>query len=303
MSPPSAGLAFAGYRRGCARCRESAKDFRGSDGALLTITDQNQRKVLIDAHAHLDKYGDDEVEEVLAAIERHRILTLTVAEDPASFVRAEAIAIRSDLVVAGFGIHPSVAHEHADSMDEVSKIASRSPFIGEVGLDYRFVTDDALYTLQRQVFATLLTLARDQKKLVNVHCAGAEQDAADMLRTHRTERAIIHWYSGPLDVLSQLVAGGYMFTIGVEVMCSTHIRDVARAVPSDQLLTETDNPGGLRWLTGEVGQPQVIRDVVSELATVRGVHPEELAATVQSNMVRLVGDDPLLGPWLTGIRQ
>lgn len=47
----------------------------------MTTTDQKQRTVLIDAHTHLDKYGDDEVEEVLAAIERHRILTLTVADD------------------------------------------------------------------------------------------------------------------------------------------------------------------------------------------------------------------------------
>jgi TatD DNase family protein len=148
------------------------------------------------------------------------------------------------------------------------------------------------------VFAALLDVALDQGKLVNVHCAGAEQDTADMLGSHRTERAIIHWYSGPLDVLSQLVAGGYMFTIGVEIMHSSHIRDVARAIPSDQLLTETDNPGGLRWLTGEAGQPQVITDIVNELAAIRGVHVEELAATFQSNMVRLVGDDPVLGRWL-----
>ena len=268
----------------------------------MNITDQNQRKVLIDAHTHLDKYGDDEIDEVLAAIERHRILTLTVADDPAGFVRAEAIAARSNLVTAGFGIHPSVAHEYTDSMDEVCEIASRSPFIGEVGLDYRFVTDEALYAPQREMFAALLDLTRDQGKLVNVHCAGAEQDTADLLRFHRVERAVIHWYSGPLDTLSQLVAAGYMLTIGVEVMHSSHIRDVARAIPFDQLLTETDNPGGLRWLTGEVGRPQIINDIVSELATVRGVHPEELGATVQSNIVRLFRDDPVLVPWLTDLR-
>jgi TatD DNase family protein len=259
--------------------------------------------VLIDAHAHLDKYGDDEIEGVLAAIERERILTMSVAEDPASFSRAEAIAARSNLVMAGFGIHPSVAHEYADTMDDVCKIANRSPFIGEVGLDYRFVTDEALYTSQRNVFARLLDLARDQDKLVNVHCVGAEQDTVDMLRSHLIERAIIHWYSGPLDLLAQFVAAGYMLTIGVEVLHSSHIRDVARAVPFDQLLTETDNPGGLRWLTGDVGQPQIINEVVSELATVRGVHPENLAATVQSNVVRLVGDDPVLGQWMSGLRK
>jgi TatD DNase family protein len=259
--------------------------------------------VLIDAHAHLDKYRDDEIEDVLAAIDRERILTLSVAEDPASFSRAEAIADRSNLVIAGFGIHPSVAHEFADSLEEVCDVAGRSPYIGEIGLDYRFVTEEAHYGPQRHVFAALLDLARDQGKVVNVHCAGAEQDTADMLRSHRIERAIIHWYSGPLDILSQLVAAGYMLTIGVEVMHSSHIREVARAIPCEQLLTETDNPGGLRWLTGEAGQPEGITEVVAELAAIRGVQPEALAATVQSNLVRLVGDDPLLGRWLTKLGQ
>lgn len=253
--------------------------------------------MLIDAHAHLDKYGDDEIDGVLEAIERQRILTLSVAEDPASFARAEAIAARSRLVVAGFGIHPSVAQEFVDSLAGVRELAGRSPFIGEIGLDYRFVTDEALYGPQRQVFAIFLELARDQGKLVNIHCAGAEQETANMLRSHRTERAIIHWYSG-LDILPQLIAGGYMFTIGVEVMHSSHIRDVARAVPIDQLLTETDNPGGLRWLTGEAGRPDLITEIIDELAAMRGMGSEELTATVHSNMVRLVDSDPHLGPWL-----
>ena len=259
--------------------------------------------MLIDAHAHLDKYGDDEIDDVLAAIEREGILTLSVAEDPDSFARAEAIASRSALVMPGFGIHPSVAHEFAGSLEEVRVLADRSPFIGEIGLDYCFVTEEAHYGPQRQVFATLLDLARDSRKLVNVHCAGAEQDTGDMLRSHRIERAIIHWYSGPLDILSQLVAGGYMFTIGVELMHSSHIRDVARAIPYDQLLTETDNPGGLRWLTGQAGQPQAITEIVNALAATRGVHPDDLAATVHVNMVRLLGDDPLLGEWLANLRE
>jgi TatD DNase family protein len=254
--------------------------------------------VLIDAHAHLDKYGDDEIDGVLSAIERDRILTLSVADDPASFRRAEAIAVRSNFVIAGFGIHPSVAHEFADSLTEVCELANRSPFIGEIGLDYRFVTDEARYGPQRQVFATLLDLARHQGKVVNVHCAGAEQDTADMLRSHRVERAIIHWYSGPLDVLSQLVAAGYMLTIGVEVIHSSHIREVARAIPSDQLLTETDNPGGLRWLTGEAGQPSIVNEVVDELARIREMHREELVTSVHNNFYQLADSDRHLAPWL-----
>ena len=254
--------------------------------------------MLIDAHSHLDKYGDDAIARVLEVIEREQILTMSVSVDPASFARAEAIADRSGLVVAGFGIHPSVAHEYVDSMAEVAALAGRSPFLGEIGLDFRFVTEEALYGPQRQVFSALLELARDQDKLVNVHCAGAEDDTYDLLRSHGTERAIIHWYSGPLGTLSRLIDGGFMFTIGVEVLHSEHIRDVARAVPSGQLLTETDNPGGLRWLTGESGQPRIITEVLGELARIRGTEEDELMATVHANLFGLLAQDPRLGEWL-----
>lgn len=259
--------------------------------------------MLIDAHAHLDKYDDDEIDVVLAAIERQGILTMSVSVDVASFERAEAIAARSSLVVPGFGIHPWAAPELMDSLAGLEDLAVRSPLIGEIGLDYRFVTDAACYGPQRQVFANLLELAQDQNKLVNVHCAGAERDTADMLRSHRTERAIIHWYSGPLDILSQLIASGFMFTIGVEVLYSDHIRDVAQAIPTDQLLTETDNPGGSHWLTGKRGYPPLITDIASELARIRGVHREELLATVNSNMAQLLEDDRHLEPWLAELHK
>lgn len=255
--------------------------------------------MLIDAHAHLDKYDDDDVETVLAQIEQHRILTLSVSVDPASFLRSEAIAARSPLVVPAFGVHPSEAPRYVDSLGAIEAIVARSPLIGEIGLDHRFVTDISQYDSQRAVFRQFLTWADEQNKLVNLHCAGAEQETARMLSDHQTERAIIHWYSGPLDVLAQMIGMGYMFTVGIEVLYSDHIREVARTIPFAQLLLESDNPGGLRWLTDETGYPIVIESVVDELARVRDVSTESLVEEVRSNLDSLLRDDPHVEPWLS----
>jgi TatD DNase family protein len=255
--------------------------------------------LFIDAHAHLDRYEDDEIVGVLQEIERQRILTLSVSLDAKSFLRTEAIAARLGLVVPAFGVHPFEAPRYVEALDDVEEPITRSPLIGEIGLDHRFVTDKSQYGAQRKVFARFLTRAREQKKLVNVHCVGAEQDTSDMLREHGIERAIIHWYSGPLDVLAELITAGFMFTVGVEVLHSDHIRDVARAIPREQLLTETDNPGGPRWLTGEKGYPSLISDIVAELARIRGVNPDDVLATVYANMVRLIERDAHLRPWLS----
>jgi TatD DNase family protein len=253
--------------------------------------------MLTDAHAHLDKYGEDDLTAVLRTIEVERILTVAVSVDGDSFRRTEAIANRCPLVVPAFGIHPSEAEEFLRPDVDIEQLSRRSPVIGEIGLDHRFVEDTTRYPLQREVFAAFLGLAGEQRKIVNVHCAGAEIETADMLRAHRADRVIIHWYAGPMEQLDDLIAQGYMFTVGVEVLHSAHVRDVARAIPTDQLLTETDNPGGVRWITGQSGFPTLIRDVVGELARVRATSAESIVGNVHDNLGRLFVNDPHLAPW------
>lgn len=254
--------------------------------------------MLIDVHSHLDKYQDDEVGAVLASLEELRILTVSVAVDPESFVRAETIAASSELVVAAFGVHPWEAPAWVDRLDEVDGLIVRSPMVGEIGLDHRFVEDSSLYAAQETVFRHFVEQAVEQNKVVNVHCSGAEADTFEVLSEHGCERVIIHWYSGPLDMLEAMISAGYLFTVGVEVLVSDHIREVARRLPVDQLLTETDNPGGHRWLTGELGLPALLGDVVAEVERVKGLSPGSVESAVAANMKRLLGDDLPLQEWI-----
>ena len=253
--------------------------------------------MLVDAHAHLDKYDSDQIGEVLADIERRRILTLSVSVDPESFTRTESIAARSRLVVPSFGIHPENAPLLVDSLAEVEELVARAPMIGEIGLDHRFVDDEAQYGPQREVFASMLEWAGGQGKVVNLHCSGAEGETLYILASHGIKRAIVHWYSGPLDVLSDLIAAGYLFTVGVEVLHSVHIQRVAQLIPEGQLLTETDNPGGLEWLTGEIGRPSHLAQVLDELGRLRGVQTADLIRIIHDNLARLVQDDPHVAAW------
>ena len=256
----------------------------------------------IDAHSHLDKYSDDELGGVLEAIERDRILTLSVSVDRSSFERTEAIATRSKLVVPSFGVHPEEATDYVGSLDEIRDLADRSPMLGEVGLDYRTVTDESHYPAQREVFEWFLDRARSQNKMISVHCIGAEQDAADLLARYGPIRALVHWYSGPLKVLKRMIDAGLMFSVGVEVLYSDHIRSVAAAIPTDQLLTETDNPGGRRWVTGDTGYPRLISNVVDALSDTRGVGRNDLLAAIRSNLIQLVEGDDRLAPWMGQLR-
>ncbi len=248
--------------------------------------------MLIDAHAHLDHY--DEPREALSRIERRRILTLANSMDPASYERNLVLAQGCPFVLPSFGIHPRRAPEHVDHLVELGPLAARSPMLGELGLDFHWVKDRDTYPHQIRVFEFLVNEAAEQDKVVNLHTKGAERRILDTLRRFGVKKAIVHWYSGPLDVLEEMITEGYFFTVGVEVLYSETIQAIARAVPPRQLLSETDNPGGHRWLAGEVAPPDVIADVVAAVARLKGLTPEKMEALIQANFLRLLGEDPRL---------
>lgn len=254
--------------------------------------------MLIDAHAHLDRYDlvdQSAVEAALAEIERHRILTISNAMDPASYQRNLEIAARSDLVLPLFGVHPWNAPAWADHLEDLRPLAHASPMLGEVGLDFHFVQEAEAYPAQHRVLEFFLATARDQDKVLHLHTKGAEAAVLELLDRYQIRRAVVHWYSGPLDLLQALIARGFYFTAGLEVRYSDHVCAIAREIPLDRLLTETDNPGGPKGYLGRPGMPLLIEQVVAGLAEARGVRPEEIRRTVQKNLLRLFAGDPWIG--------
>ena len=251
--------------------------------------------MLIDAHVHLDKYGGL-LDQALQEIDTEPIFTVATAMDLPSYLELQRIAERSSLVLPTFGIHPRRAAEYVDRLTEIGRYIETSPGIGEIGLDFHWVKDSATYPAQRKVLEYFIAAAREQKKFVNLHTKAGEKEILDLLERYDIKRAIIHWYSGPMDILRALIDYGCYFTIGVEVLYSDYIKAIARTIPDHLLLTETDNPGALRWLkkTDEIGMPIAIKDVVDGLARVRQTTQEEIQLLVQGNFARLIANDPSL---------
>lgn len=253
--------------------------------------------MLLDAHTHLDHYAPEDLTEALAEIAAHRVLTVAVAMDPASYARTCAIAAGHPLVLPCFGVHPWEAHRHAGDLAALAPLLAASPMLGEIGLDYLWDEEPAHYPAQRTVFAACLQHAADQDKIVNLHTKAAEHEVVAMLDRYDVRRAIVHWYSGPRDAFDALAARGCCFTFGVETPRSPAIQDLARAAPLDRILTETDGPEGLRWLSGEVGMPRHLHAVIQCLADLRGLTVAAVQAQVAANWRRLVAGDARLAPW------
>lgn len=237
---------------------------------------------LLDAHAHLDQFGDA-WPAALEEIRARRIVTLAVSMDVASWEATRALAEGVALIVPSFGIHPWKAPRWHHRMDELESLIAAAPMLGEVGLDHRFVKDSGAWAPQEEVFTVFLDAARRTGKLLNLHTSGAEARVAELLGEHGVGRMVIHWYNGPMRPLAELAEMGAFFTVGVELLVSERIAKVARRIPLDRLLVETDNPGGWSWLTGDPGTPILLERVVARLAEVRGMAPDDLWGILETN--------------------
>ncbi|MCX6565945.1 MAG: TatD family hydrolase [Candidatus Aminicenantes bacterium] len=256
-----------------------------------------KRIMLIDAHSHLNGYDlldKGALDAALAEIVEHKIFTVSNSMDLPSYRRNLEIAAKCDLILPVFGVHPWYASEYIDRLHELHEAVERSPMIGEIGLDHYFIEDRTAYRDQARVFEYFLGVAADQDKSVILHMKGAERETLDLLNRYHTRRAIVHWYSGPLEIFRELVARGAYFTVGVEALFSKHVQDIAKEIPPDRLLTETDNPGGPKEFIGRPGTPILVKDVIRKLAEIRTTTEEAIIRAVQANLTELMRNDPRL---------
>lgn len=244
--------------------------------------------MLVDAHAHLDMFGD-RLAEAIRQIDDHHILTLAVAMDVPSYLVTKSLASRSPWIRPLFGVHPWEAPRYADDLRALDEPLAETPMIGEAGLDFHFVEDERSHDCQRRVFRYECEWAVRLGKRMKLHTKGAEAEVLDELRFHGVDGCVVHWYSGPTSLIDEYLALGCYFTVGVEVLTSESIRELARALPVERLLLETDNPGAHDWLTGSPGMPLLLLDVRDTVAGLRGMPTAELERRLEANWQAVEG--------------
>ena len=89
-----------------------------------------------------------------------------------------------------------------------------------------------------------------------------------------------------------MVNQGLYFTIGIEVLYSQDVQDIAAYIPTELLLTETDNPEGFRSLKGKRGYPILVKDILKKIADIRKMTIEDTNSTIKRNLSRLLKDNP-----------
>lgn len=251
---------------------------------------------LIDSHCHLDFpefHGRES--EFVAAMESNGVKAALIAgvtlERHASVL---ALAEAHSCLVAAVGVHPDTT-EGADP-DEAQLIAlaahPRVVAIGETGLDYYRLEGDLEW--QRERFRRHIRAARTCDKPLIIHTREA---ASDTLRILREEgrgkvRGVFHCFTETWEVAEEAIALGFYISISgiVTFKKATQVHDVARRVPLDRLLVETDSP----YLApvpfrGKLNHPALVRHVAEAVAQLKGIPFEQLAAATSANFEALFG--------------
>jgi TatD DNase family protein len=250
---------------------------------------------LVDSHAHLnDVRFRNDLNQVL---ERARAAGVTaiinVGYDLASAARAVEAALRCTGVYAAVGVHPhDAAGQSEDYLDRLEHLArqEKTVAVGETGLDfYRNLSPPPV---QKKVFREQLRLARRLKLPVIVHDRDAHRQALDILREEKAEECggVMHCFSGDLLFARECLALGFYISLAGPVTYAGNekLAEVARKVPLDRLLLETDAP----YLPphphrGRRNEPAYVLLVAEQVARLRGIEPAEVAEVTAANAEKL----------------
>jgi len=253
---------------------------------------------LIDSHAHIDfpQFANDREAMLVRARDAGvgTLLAIGTGPGPEKLDAALPFAEQHDWIYTSVGIHPHEAKEVTPQhLDELARLAQHPKVIawGEIGLDYFY--DHSPRDVQATVFRSQMELAHTAKLPIIIHCRDAWDDCLALIEQHWRPTGlagILHCFTGTLDHAKRGLDMGFLISFaGNSTYPKTqNIREVAKEIPLDRMLIETDSPFlAPQPYRGKRNEPAYVVEVAKTLATVRNLAPEEIAAATAANFRRL----------------
>ena len=252
---------------------------------------------LVDSHCHLDrldlaKLGAD-LDGVLASARQHGVThMLCVCIDMDNFPAVVALAERYPQVFASVGVHPNEQDTRDPNVRELLELAQPAKVIaiGETGLDYFHGKGDLDW--QRERFRRHIRAARESGKPLIVHSRNAKEDTLRIMREEQAEEigGVMHCFTEDWDMAQQAMELNFFISFSgiVTFRNADQLREVARRMPLERMLVETDAP----YLTplpyrGKSNQPAYVRYVAEHIAGVRDEPLETIAQATTQNFFTL----------------
>ena len=251
--------------------------------------------MLVDSHCHLDfPELQDDLAGVLARMRENGVThALTISTTLETYPAVRKVADAGANLWCSAGVHPDERRDDREaSLEELLRMADDAKVvaIGETGLDYYRVEGDTAW--QRERFRTHIRAARACGKPLVIHTRNAAEDTLRIMKEEGAGEAggVMHCFTETWEVAEAAIAMGFHISFSgiVTFKNAVPLKDVARRVPIERMLVETDSP----YLApvphrGKPNQPAFVRHVAEEVARLRGIDFDEVARRTTENFFRL----------------
>ena len=255
----------------------------------------NTRGLLFDTHAHYDDSRFDEDREALiASLPENGVgAVVDIGCSFDTIPKAVALAEKYDFFYASVGLHPNDAQAAEDNPDTLNMLRGylkhpKVVAIGEIGLDYHW--DEPSREVQKKWFEIQLSLAEETGYPVIIHDRDAHGDTMEIIRKYPNVKGIFHSFSGSPEMAEELVKRGYYISFSgvLTFKNAAKLPEVAKTVPLDRMLVETDCPYlAPHPCRGQRNSSILMRYTAEKLAEIKGMTYDEICDITFENAKRV----------------
>ncbi len=251
----------------------------------------------IDAHSHIGRYMlEDHIHlqnKALKMLEEKQIFTVAASTSLEQYNHSLELAMKSRYILPAFGMF--AYYEDFDSKMHIP-IMENSPILSEIGLTSMNMDPPPDLSKMEDLFRIFLEHAEKTKKVVICHTSSEDERALNVLDSYSLSGVVIHGFRASYELLQRIIDKEYYISAGFLITDAfkesndwEHWRSIAKEIPMDLLLTETDGPS-LRFGLN----PESIIEVVDTVANLKQVSHQEIKENVFSNFKKLLNNDPKL---------
>lgn len=249
---------------------------------------------MIDTHSHINTIKGLSIDEILEEAKNNGVEKIILPSAELSDIdEVFKISEKYENVYGLLGLHPSEVKDWSEALEnkikEYCKQSKKIVGIGEIGLDYYW--DKSFNELQKEIFIKQIKLANELNLPISIHDREAHKDTFDILKEHnKNSTVIMHCFSGSVEFMKECIKEGFYIAIGgvVTFKNAVKVKEVAKGVPPEKLLLETDAP----YLTpvpyrGKENHPAYVKYVAEEIAKLREISFEEIDKITTENAKRI----------------
>ena len=250
--------------------------------------------MFIDSHCHINfPEIANNIDEVLANMQINQVTNaLCVSVDLDKFPEILTLAEKHDNIYASVGVHPDYELVNEPTQSELVRLANHPKVIaiGETGLDYFRLQGDLEW--QRNRFRTHIRAAVETNKPLIIHTRSASSDTLRLMQEEGANRpgGVMHCFTESMEVAMAAIEMNFYISFSgiVTFKKALELKEVAKNIPLDRMLIETDSP----YLApvpyrGKMNQPSYVKHVAEEIAKLRGISVEEVGEATTANFKNL----------------